>query len=259
MKKRGKKTKKVLTSRVGRGNPLQNKALMGKIADDDPTSIAPLFLYQGDDLYKLEVLAFTLNNVPPDSPAHSLAELIERLVTCTPAKQDWIRQEGMAPIIGPTPCTPAPGSPLYGLNKFLSRAPCFLRIEGLERADGNIKAYATHIPLPASVLLGLENEDKAIRECLERLKPNLTEDRVLWLLWEMFYRNLDLTRLKNCSVCHRWFVDHSKNKSKTRCSARCTSRRWSWEARKKAGHSKRKSIGNVTVHKGTTAKKEAMQ
>jgi hypothetical protein len=93
-------------------------------------------------------------------------------------------------------------------------------------------------------LLGLEIEDKAIRECLKRLKPNLVLDRVLWLLWEVFYRNLDLRRLKKCSVCPKWFVDHSKNKSKTRCSARCTSQRWSWEARKQAGHvQKRKSTG----------------
>lgn len=231
MKKRATKTKKFLASHGG--NPFLDKALMREVVGDDPglASVAPLFLYQGSDLYKMEVLAFTLNNVPPDSPNHFIADLIERLVTYAPAKQDWTRQENLALIIGPTPCTPAPGSPLYLLNEYLAMNPCFLRIEGLERADGNIVVKATHIPIPVSQLLGIK--DKDIQECL---KPDLTLDEVAWLLWEIFYRHLDLTRLKKCSVCHRWFVDHSKNKSKTRCSARCTSLRWSWEARKKAGH-----------------------
>ena len=255
MKKRGKQTKKSLSSHVGGGNPFKNKKLLERIAGDDPSlgSVAPLFLYQGSDLYKMEVLVFTLNNVPPDSPAHSLAELIERLVTCTPAKQEWTIQKNMAPLIGPTPCTPAPGSPLYCLNKFLATNPCFLRIEGLERADGNIGAYATHIPIPIGQLM-LDIEDKAIRESLERLEPNLTVDRVVWLLWEMFYLNLDLTRLKKCFVCHRWFVDHTKNKSKTRCSARCTSQRWSWKARKQ---SKRKSTNSGSDNDLTGSKHKA--
>ena len=150
-------------SRVGGRKTLKKRAklskkttkLFGRIVGDDPSlaAIAPLFLYQGSDLYKLEWLAFTLNNVPPDSPAHSLAELIEKLVTYTPAKQDWTIQKDLTPIIGPTPCTPAPGSPLYVLNKYLQMNPCFLRIEGLERADGNIKVNATHIPIPAGYLL----------------------------------------------------------------------------------------------------------
>ena len=209
MKKRAKPSKKATK-------------LFGRIVGDDPSlaAIAPLFLYQESDLYKLEWLAFTLNNVPPDSPNHFIADLIEKLVTYTPAKQDWTIQK--APIIGPTPCTPAPGSPLYVLNEHLQRNPCVLRIEGLERADGNIMVKATHIPLPIFM------EGKA--------------DGILWLLWEMFYLNLDLTRLKKCPVCHRWFVDHSKNKSKTRCSARCTSKRWSWEARKNAGHVQKRKV-----------------
>jgi hypothetical protein len=222
----------------------KKKKLYERLAGDDPSlaAVARLFIYQGDDLYKLEYLAFILNDVPPDSPAHSLAELIERLVTCAPAKQEWIRQENLTVAgIGPTPCTPAPGSPLYGLNQFLATNPCFLRTEGLERANGHIDICATHIPIPIGQLVG--SEDKAMRERLEHLEPNRTVDSVAWLLWEVFYRNIDLTRLKKCSVCHRWFVDHSKNKSKTRCSARCTSQRWSWEARKQAGHRQRVGTG----------------
>jgi len=102
--------------------------------------------------------------------------------------------------------------------------PCILRIKGRERAAGNIEVSADHVPLPLPWVVGMS--DKAIEQ-------NRATDRILWLLWEVFNRNMDLTRLKSCSVCHTWFVDHSKNKTKIRCSAACTSKRWSWEARKK--------------------------
>jgi hypothetical protein len=217
--------------------------LMERIVGEEPglASVARMFLYQNDDLYKLEVLASVLNDVAPDSPLHSLAELIERLVTTPPAEQAWVK--GQAFIIGPTPCTPAPGSPLYVLNKFLQDTPCLLRIEGIERAGGNIEVRATHIPLPLPLLMrkeakGLGITDRAIEGLVEH---SYAEDKILWLLWEVFYRAIDVTRLKNCPVCHKWFVDHTKNKTKIRCSARCTWQRWSWEARKEAGHgSKRK-------------------
>lgn len=219
------------------------KILQGVVGETpELATVAQQWLYAGDDLFKLEVLASVLNDVPPDSPDRFLADLIERLVTCSPAKQDWVKQEDLTPIIGPTPCTPAPGSPLYGLNKFLETNPCILRIEGLERADGNIFVHATHIPISFGQLLG--TEDKSIRDSL---KMTLAADRILWLLWEVFYRNMDLTRLKSCSVCHKWFVDHSKNKTKIRCSSACTSKRWSWEARKK-------TVGSRKARRGKRAK-----
>jgi hypothetical protein len=204
--------------------PKKMKQNLQRVVGADPTlaPVVPLFIYQGDDLFKLEVLASVLNDVPPDSPERAIADLIERLVSTPPAKQGWVK--GQAFIIGPTPCTPAPGSPLYVLNKFLETNPCILRIEGFGRANGNIAAHATHIPF--SVVTGTGKE----------------LDTILWLLWEVFYRAIDLTRLKNCPVCHRWFVDHSKNKSKVWCSARCTWQRWSWAARK-SGLGKRKVKG----------------
>jgi hypothetical protein len=196
----------------------KTRQIVERIVGENPSlaSVAPLFLYQGDELFKLEVLASVLNDVPPDSPAHSLVGLIERLVTSATAKQEWVKQA--SPVIGPIPCTPVPGSPLYVLNKFLETNPCILRVEGLERANGKVAVHATHIPLP--VVAGMSRN----------------VDAILWVLWEVFYRDIDLSRLKDCPVCHRWFVDHSKNKSKVRCSARCTWRRWSWKARKNAGH-----------------------
>ena len=219
------------------------KKIVGSLVGEEPglASAARLFFYQNlypnDDLYKLEALASVLNDVAPDSPIHVLAELIERLVTCSPAKHEWVRIA--EPVIGPIPCTPAPGSPLYGVNKFLQDIPCILRVEGIERAGGNIEVRATHIPLPLARLM--EEEVKALGitdQAIEGLvEATYAEDKILWLLWEVLYRGIDLTRLKNCSVCHTWFVDHSKSATKVRCSAVCTSQRWSWAERKKAGHS----------------------
>ena len=209
----------------------KTKKLVERLVGEEPglASAARLFfyktLYPNDDLYKLEVLASVLNDVAPDSPDHAIAEMIEKLVTTPPAKQEWVRIA--EPFIGPTPCDPAPGSPLYVLNEFLLQHPCVLRVTGLERAKGTIKV-AGHVPLPLPWVVGAS--DKAIEQ-------NRATDRILWLLWEVFYRDIDLTRLKNCSVCQTWFVDHSKNRTKVRCSAACTSQRWSWAERKNAGHS----------------------
>lgn len=192
--------------------------------DPSQTAAASFFLHQGGDLYKLEILASVLNDVPQGSPNRYLADLIERLVTTSPAKQGWVRQENPPPLISTT-CTPSPGSPLFGLNRFLETNPLILRIEGLERANGKVEICATHIPF--SVLTGDSN-----------LK---VMDEIVWLLWEVFYRRMDLTRLKTCEICHKWFVDHTKNKSKTLCSSRaCTNQKWSWEARKKRKEEKNK-------------------
>ena len=190
------------------------KTIVRRIVGEEPAlaGVAWPFLYQNDPLFRLEVLASVLNDVPPDSPDHEIAGLIEKLVTTPQAKQEWVRLA--SPKIGPAPCTPASGSPLDVLNKFLQGNPCLLMIQGLERADGDIHISATRVPLMAR------------RE----------RDRILWVLWEVFYLHIDLTKLKTCPVCHKWFVDHSKNKTKVRCSIACTSKRWSWEARKKAGH-----------------------
>ncbi|MGA2251945.1 hypothetical protein [Terracidiphilus sp.] len=192
---------------------------MERIVGEDSSlaAVAPLYLYQRDDLFKLEYLAFVLNNVPKSSSAHHVVELIERLVSTPPEEQAWVKVA--SPDIGPAPCTPAPGSPLYALNKFLETNPCILRIEGLERANDNIAVHATHISF--SIVEG----------------ANAVEvDRILWVLWEVYYRAIDLTRLKRCPICHTWFVDHTKNKQKTRCSIPCTNKKWSWAERKKAGH-----------------------
>jgi len=187
---------------------------MKRIVGEEPSlaGVARLFLYPNDPLSKLEILACVLNDVPPGSPDRDIADLIERLVTTPPAEQEWVKLA--APIIGPAPCEPAPGSPLAVLNKLLVDDLCVLQIQGLERADGNIAVNAIHIPV----------------------KLRRDRDRILWILWEVFYSDIDLTRLKTCPVCHKWFVDHSKNKTKIRCSTACTWQRWSWAERRKAGH-----------------------
>jgi len=209
--------------------------LMRCLVDEDPSlaSGAALYLYPRD---RLEYLAANLNNVEPDSPY--IADLVEQLLACPPAKQGWVSQKERAFVIGPTPCTPAPGSPLYVLNESLATNPCFLRIEGYERADGSIGVHATHIPIPPFQVSDAHDLalDPAVRERLLKLTLDLTTQRILWLLWEVFDRNIDLTRLKRCPVCTRWFVDHTKRGNKARCTTRCTSRSWTWGERKKAGH-----------------------
>lgn len=192
----------------------KTKKIVERIVGEEPglASVAWPFFYRNDDLYKLEVLAGVLNDVPLDSPNRDIADLIERLLTEPPAGQKWERIA--TPVIGPAPCKPAPDSPLGVLNNFLVTNPCVLQIQGLERADRNIEVNAIHIPV----------------------KLRQDRDRILWLLWEVFYRHIDLKRLKKCTVCHKWFVDHSKNKSKVRCSTACTWQRWSWAERKNAGH-----------------------
>lgn len=204
------------------------KRIMDEVVREDPSLAyaVRLFFYQRDPLFRLEVLAGVLNDVPPDSPDRAIAEMIEKLVTTPPAQQKWVRLH--APFIGPTACEPAPESPLYKLNEFLLQHPCVLRITGLERAEG-IVVYADHLPIAGALPWVAEMDEKA-RE------KNRATDRILWELWEVLYRRIDLTRLKKCPVCHTWFVDHSKNKSKVRCSAACTWQRWSWAERKKAGH-----------------------
>jgi hypothetical protein len=229
-------------------HPKPNKKMkrnVQRVVGDDPSlaGVAWPFLYQNDVLFKLEVLASVLNDVPPGSPDRAIAELIERLVSTPPA---WVKVT--APIIGPTLCEPAPGSPLYVLNKFLSWNPCALRITGLERANGNIEICADHLPISVPALyqkqLGISDE-----QVVGFVKNARTMDQILWVLWEVFYRKVDLTRLKTCPICHRWFVDHSKNKTKIRCSAVCTSKRWSWEARKSTVGSRKAKGGKYAKAK----------
>lgn len=205
------------------------KKIAEQVVGEDPSqaSVAYIFLHRRSNLDNLERLASNLNEAQPDSLAQFIAELVERLIACPPTKQDWVGDPPrvVASLPSPLPWTPAPESPLYVLNKFLERNPVILRIEGVERIDDSIGVHATHIPLPWGVLVGHDD-----------LSLGLTEQRILWSLWEVLYHGVDLKRLKKCTVCNRWFVDHTKNGSKVRCTARCTSRSWSWGERKKAGH-----------------------
>lgn len=64
---------------------------------------------------------------------------------------------------------------------------------------------------------------------------NRRED-VLRNLWWYYFPKNDWRRLKNCLVCHNWFVDTSKNRVTVRCSSECTAQWWSRTRRKEAGH-----------------------
>ena len=55
-------------------------------------------------------------------------------------------------------------------------------------------------------------------------------------LWWYYFRDQGWTRLKQCQVCHAWFVDLAKNKSTTRCSPACTRKWWTRSRRRQEGH-----------------------
>jgi len=215
------------------GSSKKMKKIYREIEEENPSLrvVTPLFQHRGQPFRKIEVLALCLNYLAPDSSARAIAELLERMLTEPLSKENWVRQDALAPIIGATPYTPAPGSPLYTLNKFLERNPLILRIEGYG-ANDNVEISATHIPIPALTLIpGVSDElSKALAERMADTNSIVT------LLWEIFLRKEDLGRLRKCVPCGTWFVDRTKNRSKQRCSDRCTWQHWSWNKRKEAHH-----------------------
>lgn len=52
-----------------------------------------------------------------------------------------------------------------------------------------------------------------------------------------FFTSPARDRLRKCPVCGRWFVDHTKNKARVRCSAGCTAKWWNRARRRAARHS----------------------
>jgi hypothetical protein len=66
-----------------------------------------------------------------------------------------------------------------------------------------------------------------------------TPDRVHTLLLRAVrtYAGKDVAaRIKKCQHCNKWFADVTRNRSKLRCSARCTWRTWSRARRREASH-----------------------
>lgn len=51
-----------------------------------------------------------------------------------------------------------------------------------------------------------------------------------------YFLNPERDRLRKCAVCHRWFVDLTRNKSQLRCSPPCTAAWWTRRRRKESGH-----------------------
>lgn len=51
-----------------------------------------------------------------------------------------------------------------------------------------------------------------------------------------YFLNPERDRLKMCSVCRRWFVDETRNKSQLRCSPGCTTSWWTRARRRHARH-----------------------
>ena len=90
-----------------------------------------------------------------------------------------------------------------------------------------------------------------------------TSERVhTLLLWAIkTYAGKDVAaRIKKCQYCNRWFADVTRNRSRLRCSSRCTWRTWNRPKRREAGHRqyRKNSQGkNLTRSKTQRSRKAA--
>jgi hypothetical protein len=126
--------------------------------------------------------------------------------------------------------SPAPGSPLDIFNSLVMRTPFILRFVGYKNnKTGAIKIEAGRSPISIDGFAAYLETGR-----IER-KTDYTEE-ALWLIWEIYFREIGLERLKRCPQCQHWFVDRTRNKQKERCSQRCTWQWWSWSKRKEEGH-----------------------
>jgi hypothetical protein len=64
-------------------------------------------------------------------------------------------------------------------------------------------------------------------------------------LWRYYFHGRDWERLKRCTVCGKWFVDITKNKSMARCSATCTWQWWNWDRRKQEHEQTKGALSHV--------------
>jgi len=214
------------------------KKVMSEIVEKDRTfsSVLPHFLYFGSPLRRLDDLALLLNEYQYDE---RVEKIIEALVSQSPSKMDWVEggsRRGFEPsrlFLSPgNRLDPAPGSPLDLLNNLVSRIPFVLEFRGYR----NNKTGAIEIEsgcIPTSI------DGFAKYLVTGRIPPIDVKDctvEVVWLLWEIYFRNIGLDRFKRCPQCKRWFVDRTRNRQKERCSKHCTWQWWSWGRRKEEGH-----------------------
>jgi hypothetical protein len=206
-----------------------------QLVGEDPTysDISQLFLYR-DKWRKLDFFVFTLNNTPPSDPAYPLVIGLEELLSKPLSRTDWVE---LRDEIIQTRFEPAPRTPLFRFNDIATHLPFLMRFEG-RRITGNIEIQATTLPLPIFEILLKDNPElqKKLISDPERSRFITKSQKILFLLWECYSQNIDLGRLKKCSVCGKWFVDRTKNKTKARCSTHCTNLYWSWNRRKTSNH-----------------------
>lgn len=212
------------------------KKVMREVVDKNPdySTVLPFFLYPGSPLRRLDDLALLLNETPYDG---RVEKIIEALVTQSPSEMEWSEEKsrtGFEPsrlFISPgSRLYPAPGSPLDIFNSLVMRTPFILRFVGYKNnKTGAIKIEAGRSPI------SIDGFATYLETGRIEGKTDYTEE-ALWLIWEIYFREIGLERLKRCSQCQRWFVDRTRNKQKERCSQRCTWQWWSWERRKEEGH-----------------------
>jgi hypothetical protein len=192
---------------------------------------------------RLQFLADLLNVAPGRSVSEpwKAAEGIVRLMVDPPPiggeKEGWI-------TIEPSPRCADP------LLRQFAAGPLLLRRKKPVRPK-EIGYYTFRFKLPAvsefnrlarmhpvPLKLWLRRSKKGRLEIVPSLEPSSHEQLSLCFLWEDFFSNRGWERLKRCPRCGKWFPDKTKNRSKKRCSAKCTARWWNRSRRREAGHGK---------------------
>ena len=102
-------------------------------------------------------------------------------------------------------------------------------VEAVDLFNGEAKM------LPMFVQVELVQDETSTFIASREKHGDQREDMLRHLWWYYFPKN-EWRRLKNCPVCHNWFVDMSKNRVTARCSSECTAQWWNRDRRKEAGH-----------------------
>jgi hypothetical protein len=96
--------------------------------------------------------------------------------------------------------------------------------------------WSRHVPVTLAVFRLTKTKGREVEFAPEVNARQSEEAYALWSVWRFFFHNPQWRRLKRCPQCRRWFVDHSRPANKVRCSAACTTRWWSMDRRRAAGH-----------------------
>lgn len=163
----------------------------------------------------LEDLAWFLNKLPEMSggmaEAWKEAERVVQFVVPDPNRTRAIRRLlGTPPDLMP-PRMPSLEDAAWAFNRMTKRLPSRLTIRADRQARGRV-VFRPDVTGPGEAHLAA------------------------WMLWRFFFPDEGWRRLKRCPQCRKWFVDTTKNRTKTFFPDSCKDRWWNRERRRGAGH-----------------------